>query len=74
MLEPVPSREPKQLPKYHFQEAPEPNLPPFTVKVDDCPLQMGVVALADIAGADVSLTTKVKVWQTVLLQFPSART
>jgi hypothetical protein len=61
MLDPVPSSEPKQLPWYHFHEAPVPSLPPFTDNVEDCPLHIGVVALAEIAGAEVSLTTKVKV-------------
>ena len=72
---PLPSREPLQLPLYHFQVAPVPKLPPVLVRVVLWPLQIVVaLALAEVTGVDVSFTVKVIFLQTVLLQVPSART
>ena len=72
---PLPSREPLQLPLYHFQVAPVPKLPPVLVRVVLWPLQIVVaLALAEVTGVEVSFTVKVIFLQTVLLQVPSART
>jgi hypothetical protein len=38
MLEPVPTNVPPQVPRYHFQTAPVPNEPPFTVSVTEAPV------------------------------------
>ena len=71
---PVATEVPLQLPKYHFQLALVPRLPPFKLKVELWPLQIVEVPLMLLAGTEVSLTVSVTVLQIVLLQVPSART
>jgi hypothetical protein len=54
---PVPAETPPQLPLYHLQVAEVPNTPPFIDKVVLLPLQIvDEVAVAEVAGTDVSLT------------------
>jgi hypothetical protein len=50
---------PLQLPKYHFQLALVPRLPPFKLKVELWPLQIVDVPLMLLAGTEVSLTVMV---------------
>ena len=71
---PVATDVPLQLPRYQFQLPPVPRLPPFKLNVLLWPLHMVDVPLMLLAGTDVSLTVKVTVLHTVLLQVPSART
>jgi hypothetical protein len=72
---PEPIDVPLQAPLYHFQDAPAPKLPPVSDNPVVCPKQIvAVVALAEIAGMDVSRRFKVKLRQMVVLQIPSART
>jgi hypothetical protein len=66
-LVPVPTEVPPQLPSYHFQLAPAPNLPPEKVSVLLCPKQMVLVPEILFAGTDVSLIVKVKLTQLVVL-------
>ncbi len=50
MLFPVPTRTPPQLPLYHFQTAPVPSDPPFTVSTTDAPVMIEVEeALMEVA-------------------------
>ena len=64
-----------QLPLYHFQLAPVPSVPPVTLSVLLWPSQIvALLALAEVAGTDVSLTVIAKLLHTVLLQVPSALT
>ena len=66
---------PVQLPLYHSQVAPVPNEPPLLERIVLWPRQIVVdVAVADVAGTDVSRTVSVKLRQTVVLQVPSALT
>ena len=54
---PVPAETPPQLPLYHLQVAEVPNTPPFIDKVVLLPLHIvDEVAVAEVAGTDVSLT------------------
>jgi hypothetical protein len=54
---PVPAETPPQLPLYQLQVAEVPNTPPFIDKVVLLPLQIvDEVAVAEVAGTDVSLT------------------
>ena len=72
---PVANEVPPQLPSYHFQLAPAPKLPPESDTPVDCPKQIvALVALAVVAGLDVSRRLIVKLLQIVLLQIPSALT
>jgi hypothetical protein len=48
---------PPQAFKYHFQVAPEPNLPPFTFNVDDLPRQIVDDPEMDVAETEESLIT-----------------
>lgn len=74
-LLPVATGVPVQLPLYHFQLAPVPKVPPLTLSVVLWPSQIvALLALADVAGTDVSLTVIAILLHTVLLQVPSART
>lgn len=74
-LVPVPAEVPPHEPLYHFQLPPVPRLPPDMLSVLLWPLQIVfALALTDVTGVDVSLTVKVKLWQDVVLQVPSART
>jgi hypothetical protein len=53
----VPAETPPQLPLYHLQVADVPSAPPFIDKVVLLPLQIvDEVAVAEVAGTDVSLT------------------
>ena len=64
-----------QLPLYHSQVAPVPNEPPLLERVVLWPRQIVVdVAVADVAGTDVSFTVSVTLLHAVLLHVPSART
>jgi hypothetical protein len=50
MLLPVPTKVPPQLPRYHFQTAPVPSEPPFTVSTTDAPVMIEVEeALIEVA-------------------------
>jgi hypothetical protein len=60
--------EPPQLPKYHFQLPPAPNLPPLKVSVLLWPRQIVDVPLMLVAGTDVSLMVMVLLTQLVTLQ------
>jgi hypothetical protein len=72
-LLPVVTNIPPQLPLYHFQLPPVPNVPPFTLSVVLWPSQIvDELALALVAGTDVSRTVMVMFLHTVLLQVPSA--
>ena len=72
---PLPASAPLQLPLYHFQLAPVPRLPPVIDSVVLWPLQIVVeLAVADVAGTEVSFTVNVMLLQSVLLQLPSALT
>ena len=72
-LLPVATGVPVQLPLYHFQLPPVPNVPPFTLSVVLWPSQIvDELALALVAGTDVSRTVMVMFLHTVLLQVPSA--
>ena len=62
-----------QLPVYHFQLADVPNVPPVTLRVVLWPSQIvDELALAEVAGTDVSRTVMVMFLHTVLLHVPSA--
>ena len=50
MEAPVPSGVPPQEPEYHFQEAPEPNVPPTSVNVT-APPQDGLGLAVTLVGA-----------------------
>ena len=72
-LLPVANGVPVQLPLYHFQLPPVPNVPPFTLSVVLWPSQIvDELALAEVAGTDVSRTVMVMFLHTVLLHVPSA--
>ncbi len=59
-LLPVVTSVPPQLPLYHFQLPPVPNVPPFTLSVVLWPSQIvDELALALVAGTDVSRTVMV---------------
>ena len=74
-LVPVPTLVPPQLPLYHFQLPPVPNVPPFTLNTDGRPPHMVVTdAVTALTGVDVSLTVTLMLLHTVLLQVPSAFT
>ena len=74
-LLPVATGVPVQLPLYHFQLAPVPSVPPVTLSVLLWPSQIvALLALADVAGTDVSRTVMVTLLHAVLLQVPSALT
>jgi hypothetical protein len=73
-LEPVPTKVPPQVPLYHFQDAPVPREPPFTLKVVDVPRHIKPEPVMEVAGTELSLTVTVTDLQIVLLQAPSART
>ena len=71
---PVPMDVPPHVPIYHFHEAPVPKVPPLNVRTLVSDKQNVLfVPLTLTAGAEVSLTVRVKDLQTVLLQVPSAR-
>jgi hypothetical protein len=71
---PVATGVPEQLPLYHFQLAPLPSIPPFTLKLMEDPLHTVEGPEIDIAGTDVSRTVTVTLLQGEFLQVPSART
>lgn len=72
---PVVTKVPPQLPLYHFQLADVPNVPPEILRVLLWPSHIvAELALAKVAGTEVSLTVITMLLQTVLLQVPSART
>jgi hypothetical protein len=58
--EPVPTEVPPQPPEYHFHDAPDPSEPPWTLSVDELPLQI-VVGLAVAPVGDVDLEFRVYV-------------
>ena len=71
MLDPVPTNVPPQVPLYHFQTAPVPNEPPFTVRVTEDPdviLKPGF-AVKDVAATLGVLMVSVKV---TVLSHPAA--
>ena len=64
---------PPQLPIYHFQLADVPSVPPEILRVLLWPSQIvAELALAEVAGIEVSRTVMVMFLHTVLLQAPSA--
>ena len=68
--EPVPTKPPPQLPEYQYQEAPEPKLPPPTLKVV-APPQSGLgLADADEGAEEVVFLVTVTEAHPVVLQFP----
>jgi hypothetical protein len=68
MLEPVPTNVPPQLPRYHFQTAPVPSEPPFTVSTTDAPVVMEKPGFAVIDVATTLGVLMVSVKVTVLSQ------
>lgn len=74
MLLPVPIAVPAHEPLYHFQLAPKPRVPPFTLKVVEDPLHTVVVPVIDVAGLDVSRTVTTTDLHGEFLQVPSALT
>ena len=71
MLEPVPTKVPPQVPRYHFHTAPVPNEPPFTVSVTEAPVVMEKpgFAVIDVATTLGVLMVSVKV---TVLSHPAA--
>ena len=61
-------------PVYQFQFEAVPRLPPVIPSDVGEPLQIGVVAVAEIAVVDREFTTTVILAQLVVLQIPAART
>jgi hypothetical protein len=53
-LFPEPTLLPPQLPRYHFQLAPEPSFPPLTERVDEFLRHMVDVPAIDVAATDES--------------------
>lgn len=70
ILEPVPSGVPPQEPEYHFQEAPVPKEPPFTVNVVGCPQVVVKLAVAEAGSVDGVFTVTVTCLHTVVPQPP----
>ena len=66
---------PPQLPEYHCQDAPAPNVPPDLVKVVEFPEHTGFEVADILVGAvEEVLTEIVTLAQAVVLQVPSALT
>lgn len=74
-LEPVPTKEPPQLPLYHCQEDAVPRLPPVAVSVTLPPVhKLAELLLIEVAGVDAVLGLMVTLAQVVVLQEPTAFT
>ena len=71
---PLPTAVPPQLPLYHCQLAPVPNVPPTTESVVEPPSQIVVVPDIEEAATEGWLTVTVTETQAVKLHIPSART
>ena len=70
---PVPAVVPPQEPVYHFQEAPVPKLPPFTLSMVDPPGQKSLAeAEAEEGAVETVLTVTCTEAHSVVLQSPSA--
>ena len=74
MLFPVPTDVPPQEPVNHSATAAVPSVPPLTVSVVDCPLQIVVVPEIVVGATERVFTVTVVEVQAVVLQVPLYRT
>ena len=75
MLEPDPAEVPPQEPVYHCQVAPDPKLPPVTVRILEMPLHVLLLVIATPAGAvDRLFTVTARVLAVLVPQLLPAET